>query len=457
LKVAYRKNPMPSCEQRVTWLHALLKLMVKNRDLIADTISQDFGNRSYYESQFSEVFTLVSSLRHTKSKLARWMRPQAREVLLPMRPGRAQIIYQPLGVVGVIAPWNYPFQLAIGPLAAALAAGNRVMIKPSEYTPRSSALLAQLLSEALPSDVVRVVTGGPELGVAFSRLPFDHLLFTGSSAVGRKIMAAAAENLTPVTLELGGKSPALIHDSFSLERAAERVVAGKWWNAGQTCIAPDYALVPSAKLEQFVDALKKHLTRTYPTLADNADYTSIIDERHLQRLRELVVDAQQRGARAIEVNPAGEQLSAHGRKFAPTLLVGVHDQMRVMQEEVFGPVLPIVGYGSLQEAVEYINSRSRPLALYYFDSDRERVASVLSQTVSGGVTVNDTLLHSAVDDLPFGGVGESGTGAYHGFDGFATFSHKKAVYYQTRFNIGGLKDPPYLPRVRKLLDFLIGK
>jgi acyl-CoA reductase-like NAD-dependent aldehyde dehydrogenase len=288
-------------------------------------------------------------------------------------------------------------------------------------------------------------------------LPFDHLLFTGATHIGRMVMRAAAENLTPVTLELGGKSPALVHDSFPIERAAARIAAGKWFNAGQTCIAPDYVLVSNAKLDALVEHLRASVSRAFPTLKDNPDYTSVVNDKHFQRIADLVDDAQGRGARKIEINPAGEQLAPQARKLAPTLLLGVNDDMRVMQEEIFGPVLPVLGYDSLEQALGYINDHPRPLALYYFDFDKRRVRDVLGQTVSGGVTVNDTLIHFAVDDLPFGGIGPSGLGAYHGFEGFMTFSHAKGVFRQSRLNAAAGMGPPYRPRVDKLLDLLIGK
>jgi coniferyl-aldehyde dehydrogenase len=457
MKAAYRKDPMPSYQQRIAWLDALLHMVRKNRKEIADAISQDFGNRSFHETQVAEIFTLVMGLRQMRKSLKGWMKPKSRHVMLAMRPGSAKVQYQPLGVVGVISPWNYPFQLALGPVAAALSAGNRVLLKPSEYTSRTSALMQRLLTEALPEDVVAVVLGGPDVGAAFSRLPFDHLLFTGSTHLGKMVMRAAAENLTPVTLELGGKSPALVHESFPIERAAQRVASGKWFNAGQTCIAPDYLMVPAAQQDAVVEQLKKSVSHAYPTLKDNRDYTSVVNDKHYERLRGLVDDAVAHGARKIEINPAGEQLASEGRKLAPTLLLDVNDEMRVMQEEIFGPVLPIIAYRSIEEAIQYINAHPRPLALYYFDFDKDRARRVLEQTVSGGATINDTLIHFAVDDLPFGGVGPSGIGAYHGFEGFTTFSHKKGVFYQAKLNAAASMGPPYAPRVDKMLDFLLGK
>jgi coniferyl-aldehyde dehydrogenase len=455
MKVAYRSDPMPSYEQRIAWLDRLLRMVKSYRKEIADTISEDFGSRSYHESQLAEIVAVVNSIRYLKKHLRSWMEPESRRLMLTLRPAHAKVHHQPLGVVGVIAPWNYPFQLAVGPLAAALAAGNRVMLKPSEYTPRTSLLLRRLIRDAFQPEVVTVVTGGPETGAAFGRLPFDHLLFTGSTHVGRQVMQAAAANLTPVTLELGGKSPVIVHESFPIERAAARIAAGKWFNAGQTCIAPDYLLVPYVRVEAMVEQLRKSVAAAYPSLRDNRDYTAIVNDKHYQRVAGLIDDAVENGARKVEINPAGEPLDPASRKLAPTLLLDVHDGMRVMQEEVFGPVLPIVGYDALDDALAYVNERPRPLALYYFDFDKRRVELVMQQTVSGGATINDTLLHFAADSLPFGGVGPSGLGAYHGFEGFQTFSHKKGVFYQARLNAAASMGPPYGPRVERVLDLLL--
>jgi coniferyl-aldehyde dehydrogenase len=372
------------------------------------------------------------------------------------RPGRAQVIYQPLGVVGVISPWNYPVSLALGPVAAALAAGNRVMLKPSEYTPATSALLARLLGEIFPAEQVAVVNGAAEVGAAFAALPFDHLLFTGGTATGRLIMRAASENLVPVTLELGGKSPVLLDAEYPLERAARSIAQGKLLNAGQVCIAPDYVLVPAADASRFATVFADEVKRLYPSLVDNPDYTAVINQRHYDRLRGLVDDARGKGATVIEINPASEDLRAQpGRKLPPTLLLDVTSDMAAMQDEIFGPVLPVKTYGTLDEAIAYINSRPRPLALYYFGTNRARQREVLARTTSGGVTINDTLLHYLQEDLPFGGVGASGMGAYHGRDGFRTFSHRKPVFRQARLNTAGLIRPPYGKLVERMIAALM--
>lgn len=457
LKSAYRSEPYPSYEQRIAWLDAVLREVRRARTEIAEAIREDFGHRSFHETQIGEIFPLITSIRYAKSHLKSWMKPKSRHVNLALQPARAKVQYQPVGVVGVIAPWNYPVSLALGPLVSALAAGNRVMIKPSEYTPRTSELLKRMLASALPDGVATVISGGPAVAAAFSRLPFDHLLFTGSTNVGRSVMRAAAENLTPVTLELGGKSPAIVHESFPIARAARSIASGKWFNAGQTCIATDYLMVPAAQVDAVVEEIKKFVAEAYPSLNGNADYSSVINEKHYDRLAGLIAEAQAQGARKVEINPAGEAPDESGRKLPPTLLLDVNDNMRVMQEEIFGPVLPIIGYRSIDEAIAYVNDHPRPLALYYFDSDGDRIHDVLQRTISGGVSINDTVIHFVVDGLPFGGVGPSGMGACHGLDGFETFSHKKGVFYQSKLNGRNLLNPPYKDRAEKMLNLLIGK
>ncbi|MGD8862491.1 MAG: coniferyl aldehyde dehydrogenase [Myxococcales bacterium] len=457
MKAAQKADPYPSYEERIARLDKLLSVTVKNRDAIAEAISADFGNRSYHETQIAEIFTSLTAIRYMKKQLKGWMKPRSRHVMLTLKPAKARVEYQPLGVVGIIAPWNYPYQLALIPLATAIAAGNRAMVKPSELTPRTAELMKKLWSEAFSPDVVSVVTGGPEVAAAFSSIAFDHLFFTGSTAVGRHVMQAAAKNLTPVTLELGGKSPAVVHESYPLDKAAGRIASGKWFNCGQTCIAPDYVLAPKGQVDALVEQLKAEVTRSYPSLADNRDYTAVVNERHYARLQGLIDDAVAKGATKIEINPAGETLDPGSHKIVPTILVGVTDEMRVMQEEIFGPVLPVRGYDALDQAIEYINDHDRPLALYYFDHDKDRAKDVLRRTTSGGAAINETVMHFAVDDLPFGGVGPSGMGAYHGAEGFETFSHKKAVLQQARINGAAAMSPPYGEKIDKLLGFLLGK
>jgi len=457
LKGAWRQRQGLTYAERMNYLERLQGALVKHEERLAGAISDDFGNRSRYETALAEVFIPLAAIKYIRKHLRSWMRPASREVSFVFMPAKNRIIHQPLGVVGVIAPWNYPLQLSVIPIAYAIAAGNRVLVKPSELTPKTADALIALCDDVFPPDVVSVVTGGPEVGVAFSKLPFDHLFFTGSTAVGRHVMRAAADNLVPVTLELGGKSPAIVHGDFPLDKAVERIVAGKCFNAGQTCIAPDYALVREDQVEAFVEAFRARVAAFYPTLADNADYTSIVNERHYKRVVGLLDEARQRGARIVEANPAGETLDPAQRKLAPTLVIGAPDDSAVMQDEIFGPVMPVVPYSRLEDAIAYVNARPRPLALYYFDRDGERTRKVLSETTSGGACVNDTLLHVGQDDLPFGGVGPSGMGSYHGPEGFYTFSHKKAVMFQPRLNSAGLLSPPFGKTLDRLLGFMIGK
>lgn len=457
LKTGWEEAGGLSYAQRMDALTRLLDATRRWEGRVADAIDADFGSRSRHETALAEIFVVVAHIKYLQKHLKGWMKPSRRHVDMLFRPGTNTVFYQPLGVIGVIAPWNYPFQLAMVPLASALAAGNRVLIKPSEIAPRIADVMTELVAEVFSPRVVGVVTGGPEVGIAFSRLPFDHLLFTGSTGVGRHIMRAAAENLTPVTLELGGKSPTIVHGDFPITKAAERTAVGKLLNAGQTCIAPDYVLCPRDQVDAFVDAFSEVVRRCYPTLADNPDYTAIVNETHYRRLAGYVAEAQAADVRVIEINPAGEALAPEARKLAPTLVVDPPDELRVMQDEIFGPVLPIVPYDHLDDAIRYVNERPRPLALYYFDRDRERVRRVLHETVSGGAAINETMLHIAQDDMPFGGVGPSGMGAYHGREGFETFSHRKSVFRQSRVNTIGLLLPPYGGKVDRLLDFMIGR
>ena len=447
----------PDLESRIRALRALLKAVRARREEFVQAISADFGGRASQETLLLEVFPLVDNIQHALRHLPRWVRPRPAAAGWQFLPGAARVLYQPLGVVGVIGAWNYPLLLSLSPVVSALAAGNHAMLKPSELAPRTAELLARLVSDLFPAEYLTVATGGPEIGAAFAALPFDHLLFTGSARVGKLIMRSASDHLTPVTLELGGKSPALVHPDFPAHTAAARIMAGKLYNAGQTCIAPDYVLVHERARDQFVRLASQAAAAMYPRLVDNPDFTRIVNPAHYQRLRGLVDDAAAKGAEMLEVNPAGETGSERNRVFPPTLLWNVNDKMAVMREEIFGPVLPVVPYRSLDEAIDYVNARPRPLALYYFDHNSKRVQSVLSRTTSGGVTVNDTILHIAQNDLPFGGVGPSGMGSYHGFDGFLTFSKKKGVFFQSRFTTLGLLRPPYGALARRVTGFLIGK
>ena len=455
-RTAFAQQP-PDAQRRLRALRALLKAVRARREEFVRAISEDFGGRARQETLLLEVFPLVDTIRHAIRHLPQWMRPRPAAAGWQFLPGRARVVYQPLGVVGVIGAWNYPLLLSLSPVVSALAGGNHAMLKPSELAPRTAELLAHVVSDLFPADYVTVVTGGPETGAAFTALPFDHLLFTGSTRVGKMVMRSASEHLTPVTLELGGKSPALVHPDFPAQTAAARIMAGKLYNAGQTCIAPDYVLVEAGAREQFVRLASEAAATMYPRLVGNADFTRIVNREPYRRLRGLVEDATLKGAGMLLVNPAHETANDQNRVFPPTLLWNVTGEMTVMREEIFGPILPVVTYRSLDEAIEYVNARPRPLALYYFDRSAKRVESVLARTTSGGVTVNDTILHIAQNDLPFGGVGPSGMGSYHGFDGFLTFSKKKGVFLQSRFTTLGLLRPPYGALARRVSDFLIGR
>ena len=443
----------PDYAARIAALDRLEALLRTNAAAICAAIDRDFKGRSPQETRLLEIFPAVEGIRHARRHLARWMKPQRRPTNFWFLPGRSRVLFQPLGVAGIVVPWNYPLYLAIGPAVSALAAGNRVLIKMSEAAPATGELLEKLIAGSFDPALLAVVNGGPDVGRQFAALPFDHLLFTGSTEVGRHVMRAAAANLTPVTLELGGKSPAIVGRAIDIEEAAAKILYGKCLNAGQTCIAPDYVLVPEERIADFAAAARTTVARLYPRLLDNPDYTAIINERHRERLTGYLEDARAKGARVEEINPAGEALAA-SPKLAPHLVLGPTDTMRVMREEIFGPILPLVGYRTLDEAIAYVNARPRPLALYVFDRDRASIDRVLGETVSGGVTVNETILHIAQDELPFGGVGPSGMGEYHGRAGFEAFSKRKAVFYQPRFNALGLFRPPYGKRFETLLKIL---
>jgi coniferyl-aldehyde dehydrogenase len=454
------RSEAPSSEaERRDLLSKLRRVISTSTPTFVDAISQDFGHRSPSETLLAEVLPSLLMVGSALANLKSWMRPEKRGTSLLFWPARNEVHRQPKGVVLIISPWNYPLQLTVGPLAAALAAGNRVIIKPSELTPATSALLKQRLEEALGADRVTVALGGPEVAEDLCRLPFDHILFTGSTAVGRKVMSAAAQNLVPVTLELGGKSPAIVHADCNLPSAVERIVRGKLLNAGQTCIAPDYALVPRGKVEEFLRLFRESTARFYPRILNNPDYTAIINSRHYERLERLVEDARANGARIESADPAGELAGAIGsprtRKIAPTAIAIVTDAMAVTRDEIFGPLLPIIAYDRLDEAIAYVNARPRPLALYYFDSDRGRIRHVLQTTVSGGATINETVYQFAQEDLPFGGIGASGMGSYHGRDGFNTFSHAKGTFVQSRLTPTSLTTPPYDARFQRMVRFLI--
>lgn len=460
MRAAFSREGPPSYAQRKAQLDKLLAMVLDNKDQICAAICTDFGNRSPEESRRLEILPTVLGIRHTLRQLRRWMRPERRWTHWATWPSSGRVEHVPLGVIGIISPWNYPLYLALGPLMAALAAGNRAMIKPSELTPKTSQLLAELIAQTYAADQVTVITGGVEVAQAFSSLPFDHLLFTGSTAVGRKVMQAASEQLVPVTLELGGKSPALIDRDFPLQKGVGSLMLGKLHNAGQTCVAPDYLLVHESQQDQLVELIRAQVARMFPRLADNADYTAIVNERHCERLQAHLDDARDKGATLLEINPGDEpsERFREAHKLVPTLLLDIDDSMTVMQDEIFGPILPIKTYGELDEAIDYINSRPRPLAAYVYSFERKTINRVSERVVSGALSINNTVIHVAQDELPFGGVGESGMGHYHAVEGFKTFTHQKAVYRQFTPNLMHLVAPPYEGALKdRLLRFLIGE
>ncbi|MDM8354615.1 coniferyl aldehyde dehydrogenase [Pandoraea communis] len=441
MRRAHDASPHVDWPTRKRHLKALQAMLHKYREPFANAIDEDFGGRSVHETDMLELFPSHGNLKHALSHTRRWMRGLRGWANLWLLPARRAVVPQPLGVVGVIVPWNYPLFLAVGPLTDALAAGNRVMIKVSEVTPRFAEVFAAAVAETFAPEWVTVVTGDAQAARAFSTLPFDHLLFTGATSIGHHVMRAASEHLTPVTLELGGKSPAIIGRGARWEHAVERIMLGKLVNAGQTCVAPDYVLVPREKLDAFVATAKQVAARLYPDAVNNSQYTSIVSARHFERLSGLVAEAAAQGATSYELFDTPAQASR--RRLPPVVLTGVHDGMRVMREEIFGPLLPVVPYDDLDAAIAYVNERPRPLALYVFDTDNSRIDQVVDSTISGGVTINDTLLHVAEHALPFGGVGASGMGGYHGEAGFRTFSKEKPIFRQARWNGAGLLNPPY--------------
>jgi coniferyl-aldehyde dehydrogenase len=456
-KAAQLRDGAPTAALRIDRLNRCIGLLIDHRAEIETAVAADFGARSREATAFADVAASIGPLKHARDHLGRWMRTERRATsprILGFIGARAEIRPQPKGVVGVISPWNFPVNLAFAPLAGVLAAGNRAMIKPSETTPATSALLKKMFAAAFDEEEIAVVIGGPEVGQAFASLAFDHLVFTGATAIGRHVMRAAAENLVPVTLELGGKSPVVIGRSADLAIAAARIMNGKTLNAGQICLAPDYVLAPADRLDAFVAEAKTAAARLFPTLRDNPDYTAIVSDRHYARLAGYLDDARAKGAEIVEINPAGEDLRQQPhRRMAPALILNPTDDMKIMQEEIFGPLLPVRAYREIDEAIDYINVRDRPLGLYYFGTDAAERDRVIDRTTAGGVTVNDVVMHFAQEELPFGGIGPAGMGAYHGHDGFREFSHRKSVFHQMKRDIGPLRmlRPPYGAGIAKFL------
>lgn len=453
-KQAYLRHPLSSAHERIERLARLKRILLKYQDQFADAINKDYGNRSIGETKIGELLTCLEQIKYYSKHISKWMKPSKRRIALIHQPAKAWVEYQPLGVIGIIAPWNYPLLLSIGPLICALAAGNHAMIKVSSSSSHFGRVLERALSEAFPQDLVAVVNGGGAISDAFCHLAFDKMIFTGSTAVGKTIMKAAAENLVPVILELGGKSPVLVHASINIQDVAERIAAGKLWNAGQTCVAPDYMFLPKGKTEAFIEHFKAYVNKMYPSFKDNQDYTAIINDKQYQRLQNYLKDAQEKGAKIIEIYKEKEDLSAT-RKVAPTLLTHVTQDMKIMQEEIFGPLLPILEYEQIDDVIDFINSRPRPLALYYFDFNRARANYVAQRTHSGHFGQNTVITHVAQDDLPFGGVGASGMGKYHGPEGFFSLSHERSVMSNPKLYSLKFILPPFNKPIHKLISKLL--
>ena len=445
----YLNEGMVSAETRIDRIDRAIDVLIRYQAQLVEALNADFSCRPREVSLLTDVGAGIAPMKHARKHLRKWMKAEKRPTMFPLNllGARSRVEYQPLGVVGLIAPWNFPVNMVFSPLAQVLAAGNRSMIKPSEFTPATSAVMADMVKEAYNTNEVAIFPGGPEVGQAFSGLAFDHMIFTGATSIARHIMTAAARNLVPVTLELGGKSPVIISRSADIQKTLARIMMGKTLNAGQICLAPDYLLVPEEKLNEVIDAAQQAVSSMYPTLLDNEQYTSMINERHFQRLNGYLAEAEERGQKVIPINPAGEDFSQQQgtHKIPPTLIPEPADDLKVMEEELFGPLLPIRTYQNFEETIDYINSKPRPLAAYYFGEDKQEETAVLKRTTSGGVCVNDVIMHVMQEELPFGGVGPSGMGAYHGYKGFQTFSHAKSIYRQPGVNIaklGGML-PPY--------------
>lgn len=450
-KRAYERYPVPSAKDRIDRLARLKRILVKYQDQFAEAINRDYGNRSIGETKIGELLTCLEHIGYYSKHLTQWMKPSKRHISILHQPAKGWVEYQPLGVVGIITPWNYPLLLSVGPLICALAAGNHAMIKISSASSQFGQVLENALSEAFPQELVTVINGGGAISDAFSHLPFDKMIFTGSTAVGKTVMAAAAENLVPVILELGGKSPAIVHPSMDMKEAAQRLAVGKLWNAGQTCVAPDYLFLPKGRAAEFIENFKLIATGMYPHLRDNQDYTSIVNDKQYRRLQGYLDDARAQGARIIEINPHNESLE-DVRKIAPTLLTGVTTEMDIMKNEIFGPIFPIFEYDQMEDVIEFINRRPRPLALYYFDFDQARADYIAQRTHSGHFGINTVLTHVAQDDLPFGGVGASGMGKYHGPEGFFNLSHERSMMSNPKLYSLKYILPPFNKPIHRLIS-----
>ena len=454
---SYLQEGVVTAQTRIDRIDRAIDVLVRYSDRVSDALNEDFTCRPREVNKLTDVIGSIGAMKHAKKHLKGWMKAEKRPTVFPLNllGGRSRIEYQPKGVVGIVAPWNFPIAMVFQPMAGILAAGNRTMIKPSEFTPATSAVIQEMIADGFDPSEATVFPGGPEVGQAFSGLPFDHMIFTGATGIARHIMAAASRNLVPVTLELGGKSPVIISRSADIEKSVQRIMLGKTMNAGQICLAPDYLLVPEEKLNEVIEAAQKAVGEMYPTLLDNDQYTSVVNERHYQRLNGYLEEAEQRGQTVIPIHPCNEDFSAQngGFKIPPTLVPEPAEDLALMEEEMFGPILPIRTYRDFEETISYINAKPRPLAAYYFGEDKAEEEAMITRTTSGGVCVNDVIMHIMQEDLPFGGIGPSGMGNYHGLEGFKTFSHAKSVYRQTGVNVaklGGML-PPYSDTTSKTI------
>ena len=459
---AFKSEGPVALETRIDRIDRCIAMLVDNQAAICEALNKDFGNRSKYATLMMDVMNSVGSLKFVKKNLKKWMKPEKRTPFLPMNflGAKAYVKYQPKGVVGVMTPWNVPVNMIFSPLADILGAGNRAMIKPSEFTPHTAELMKTLFDQYFEESEVCVVTGGPEVGAAFSGLKLDHIIFTGATGIGRLVMKAAAENMVPVTLELGGKSPVIISEKVDINKATEAMMSGKAMNGGQLCVSPDYCFVPQSKLEAFIRQCKAVVAEQYPSIQGNPDFTACINERHFDRVKAYIDEAREKGCRVIPLCPPGEEFSEREQhKIALHLIIDPDDDLACMQDEIFGAVLNVKSYSELDAAIAFVNERERPLALYYFGDDKEEEQRVLDETISGGVSINNVTMHVACDDLPFGGIGQSGIGSYRGRDGFRTFSHGRAVYREGWVNLSKLAGtlPPFGQKVEKMLEGQIKK
>ncbi len=454
-QAAFLAHGTPDYDHRIANLRRLRESIVAHKDRIVAAVESDFGHRSRHETLLADVVGLLGEIRHNRKSLRRWMKPKKAPFSPQFMFAKAQVIYQPKGVVGIIGAWNVPVLLTLSPLVGALAAGNRALIKTSEFCPQTAEVIKSIIDQAFDADEVLVINGDADTAAQFTALPFDHIIFTGSTQIGKKVMRAASEHLTPVTLELGGKSPTIIAEDFPLELAAQRITTGKMLNAGQACIAPDYLFVKEDQQQAMIDALTQAIEAAYPDYAENPDITWVVNDRHYSRLKAHVEDARAKGATVVEINPGNKPIPEHSRVFPLTVLLDVTDEMTVMQEEIFGPILPLKTYQAIDEAIDYINRHPHPLALYHFDYDAARTEKVLQQTLSGGACVNDVLVHVMHEGLAFGGVGTSGIGNYNGDEGFKTFSHQKSVLRQSRLSLQGLSRPPFGKGMERFIDLAV--